>query len=162
MGLASHLKQTTYLAYLVLPRVAVGYFFLQVGWAKWNMRFLGTDALARQLSESVLKDPLSWHRDFIQGFVIPHSGLFSYIVCFGEIAIGLSLMAGCLVRISAAFGAFHNLNILFAIAWAGSSSQFGLNLICIALHLAFLFSGAGCVLGLDGFLKKKFPQSRLL
>lgn len=161
MSLADNFKQPTSLGYLVLPRLAVGYFFLRVGWAKLSPRFLSGEGLVRQLAEAVRDDPISWHRNFIEGVVIPHADFFGYLVCFGEIAIGLSLLAGCLVRIASSFGAFHNLNILLAIAFGGGGSQFGLNLICIALHLTFVFTSAGRSLGLDGLLKKKFPNTWL-
>ncbi|MBI4463456.1 MAG: DoxX family membrane protein [Acidobacteria bacterium] len=161
MFLASHLKQTTYLGYLVLPRLAVGYFFLHGGWAKFRPGFLSGEGLIRQLAEPVLQDPILWHRDFIQGTVIPNAHVFSYLVCFGEIAIGVSLLVGCLVRLSSVFGAFHNLNILLAIAVGGGPTQLGLNLICIPLHIIFVFASAGRVLGIDGILKSKFPLCRL-
>lgn len=162
MSPATHFQQTTYLGYLVLPRLAVGYVFLGVGWGKFTRpRFLGTDALAQQLSVSVLKDPISWHREFIQAVVIPHSSYFSYLVCFAEIAIGVSLILGCLTRLASAFGAFYSLNGILTIALSGGFIPTGLNLICIPLFLAFSFAGAGRVLGMDALLRKKYPQSWL-
>ena len=85
--------------------------------------------------------------------------LFS--VAYGEIAIGLSLFFGCLVRLSSAFGVFHNLNILFAMALPAGGVQVGLNRIFIVFQLMFLFASAGRALGLDALLKKRFPQSWL-
>lgn len=61
MSLGNHFKQPTYLSYLVLPRVILGYFFLQMSAEKLTQRFLGTKILAQQLSYAVLKDPISWH-----------------------------------------------------------------------------------------------------
>jgi uncharacterized membrane protein YphA (DoxX/SURF4 family) len=107
------------------------------------------------------KDPFALHRSFILGFVVPHVHFFSYLVIFGEIAIGTSLLLGCLVRISSSFGAFHNLNILLAIGWGGPSSVMGINRTFIFLHLVFVLSSAGRVLGVDGFLHKQFPASIL-
>ena len=158
MFIGNHFKQTTYLAYLVLPRFLLAYLFLREGAGKLNSRFLGTELLAQQLSYSVLKDPISLHQDFIQGVVIAHPEVFSYIVCFGEIAIGVSLLLGFLVRVFSSYGVFLNLNILLAISFASPGSHLVLNLLCVALHVAFLLSGAGRVIGVDGFLKKKFPQ----
>jgi uncharacterized membrane protein YphA (DoxX/SURF4 family) len=83
------------------------------------------------------------------------------LVAYGELAIGLSLLFGCLVRISAAFAAFHNLNILLAIAWANGGPQLGLNRIFIIMELVFVFAAAGRAWGLDGFLKRRFPRNPL-
>ena len=135
MSLASNFKQTTYLGYLAILRIIAGYFFLQVGSGKLSPGFLGGEGLARQLSEAAVNNPISLHRDFILDVVVPNAELFSYLICFGEIAIGISLITGYLVRVSSSFGAFHNLNILLAIAIpGGSSGQFGLNLTYIFLH----------------------------
>lgn len=163
MLLVGNFKQTTYLGYLAMARIVMGYYFIQVGWGKLGPRFLSGESLARQLTENALKDPLSLHRDFILGVVVPHSQFFSSLVCFGEIAIGVSLLVGCLVRISSLFGAFHNLNIYLAIAIpGGSGAQVGLNRIFIVLQLIFVLASAGRSLGIDGILKKKFPQTWLL
>jgi thiosulfate dehydrogenase [quinone] large subunit len=160
VSLWNHFNQRTYLGYLAIPRIAVGYFFIQVGWAKLNPRFLSGQLLVAQLGRAA-SDPISWHRDFILHTVIPHAHLFGYLVCFGEIAIGVSLVLGCLVRVSSCFGAFHNLNIYLAIAIPNGGPMVGLNRIYIILHLMFVFASAGRSLGLDGILKKRFPRSWL-
>lgn len=162
MSLFSNFKQPTYLGYLAIPRILVGYHFLQVGWPKLSARFLSGEGLARQLTENLAKDPVSWHRDFIAGIVVPHSQFFSYLVAFGEVAIAVSLIAGCLVRVSSLCGAFHNLNIYLAIAIpSGNGLQIVVNRLYIALHLIFVCASAGRALGIDGILKRKFPKSRL-
>jgi hypothetical protein len=60
-----------------------------------------------------------------------------------------------LVRISSSFGAFHNFNILLAIA---AGPQVGLNRIFIVLQIIFVLSSAGLALGVDGLLKRRFPS----
>ncbi len=161
MSLGDHFKQTTWLGYLALPRIAVGFFFVQFGLQKLNPNFLSGEQLARQLTRAS-GDPLAFHRDFILNTVVPHAHLFGYLISYGEIAIGLSLLFGCLVRISSTFGAFHNLNIFFAVAIPNGGAQVGLNRIFIVLQVMFLFASAGRVFGLDGILKKRFPRSWLL
>ena len=159
--LADNFKQNTALGYVAILRIMVGYHFLVVGLGKLSGNFLSGESLPRILSD-VGKDPISWHRDFILGVVVPNADVFSYLVCFGELAIGISLLSGCLVRISSLFGAFHNLNIYLAIAVpSGSSSQVGLNRVYVVLHLVFVAVSAGRALGIDGYLKKKFPRSWL-
>jgi thiosulfate dehydrogenase (quinone) large subunit len=158
MNLASNFKQSTYLGYLAILRIAVGYHFLSVALPKLTGGFLKGEVLPESILKNVAKDPFAWHRAFMLGTVVPHTHFFSYLVAFGETAIGISLVLGCLVRISSSFGAFHNFNILLAIA---SGPQVGLNRIFIILHLMFVLSSAGLALGLDGILKRRFPDTRL-
>ena len=161
MSLITNFKQKTYLGYLAILRIAVGYHFLTAALPKITGKFLEGRILAEELTKTAVKDPFAWHRSFILGFVVPHAHSFSHLVAFGELAIGISLLLGCLVRISASFGAFHNLNILLAIAIANGGPQLGINRIFIFLQLVFVFSSAGLSLGLDGLLKRWFPNSKL-
>jgi uncharacterized membrane protein YphA (DoxX/SURF4 family) len=161
MSLAENFKQSTYLGYIALVRILLGFHFLGTGFDKLFGNFLSGRTLLSDMMRGASKDPLPWHRDFIMGVVIPHVHFFSYLVTFGELAIGASLLLGCLVRISSSFGAFHNTNILLAIAWGGPGSVLGINRTFILLHLVFVFTSAGRALGLDGLLHKWFPRSRL-
>ena len=160
-SLAGNFKQPTYLGYLALVRILVGILFLLVAWPKVSGRFLSGDVLPRQLLNGVQKDPLAWHRAFIEGFVVPHGHLFSYLSAFGEISIGLSLLVGCLVRISSLFGAFYNFNILFSVAYAAGGGTVNYNRVLILLHLIFVSASAGRSLGIDGLLKRRFPHTWL-
>lgn len=158
--LADNFKQNTALGYVAILRIMVGYHFLVVGLGKLSGNFLNGEALPRTLS-GVTDDPISWHRDFIVGVVVPNADVFSYLICFGELAIAFSLLSGCLVRIASSFGAFYNLNIYLAIAIPRGGATVGINRIFIILHLVFVAVSAGRALGLDGYLKKKFPRSWL-
>jgi len=160
-GIAENFRQTSYGGYLAIVRILVGYHFLEVGWPKVARGFYSGESLPERLAGAV-QDPLGWHRDFIFNVVVPHPVLFSYLVAFGEVAIGVALVTGCLVRVASLFGAFHNFNILFAIAIPdGNGVQIRLNRLYIFLHLLFICAAAGRSLGLDGWLKKKFPRSWL-
>jgi thiosulfate dehydrogenase [quinone] large subunit len=160
-SLAANFRQTTYLGYLALVRILVGVLFLLVAWPKVTGRFLTGRVLPQQLLNGMEKDPLAWHRAFIAGFVVPHAHLFSYLSAFGEIAIGISLLLGCLVRISSLFGALYNFNILFSVAYAAGGGTVNYNRVLILLHLIFVSSSPGRALGIDGFLKRRFPRSWL-
>ena len=152
-------KQPTYLGYLAILRIAIGYHFLTVAWPKVTGAFVGGGTLAAEITKGVMKDPIGLHRAFIQAVVLPHPVFFGHLVAYGELAIGLSLIFGCLTRISASFAAFHNLNILLAIAWANGGPQLGLNRIFIVMEIVFVCAAAGRAWGLDGLLKERFPKS---
>ncbi len=55
-----------------------------------------------------------WYADFLKTWVIPHAGFWAYLVTFGEVAVGLGLIAGCLTGIAAFFGVTMNFNYLLA------------------------------------------------
>lgn len=55
-----------------------------------------------------------WYGWFLQNMVLPNAGLFTYLVTFGEVLIGLGLIFGCLTGIAAFFGVFMNLNFMLA------------------------------------------------
>jgi thiosulfate dehydrogenase (quinone) large subunit len=161
MGLANNFKQNTWLGYLALIRIAVGYHFLVVALGKLSPAFLNGKGLATQLAAGIGKDPFAWHRAFIEGTVLPHAHLFNYLTTFGELAIGISLLTGCLVRISSSFGAFYQANIVLSVGFAAGGALFALNRLYILLHVIFVLASAGRAWGLDCILKKAFPKSCL-
>ncbi|HLZ59967.1 MAG TPA: DoxX family membrane protein [Ktedonosporobacter sp.] len=55
-----------------------------------------------------------WYASFLQSFVLPNAAVFSYVITFGEVLVGLGLIFGVLTGIAAFFGLFMNLNFLFA------------------------------------------------
>ena len=161
MSLTSNFKQPTYLGYLAIIRIVVGYHFITAAWPKITGPFVKGHVLPEELAKTVVKDPFAWHRAFIAGVVIPHPHFFSNLVAFGEMAIGISLLVGCLVRISSLFGAFHNFNILLSIAIANGAAQLAINRLYIVLHLIFVIAAAGRSLGLDGLLRERFKRVAL-
>jgi uncharacterized membrane protein YphA (DoxX/SURF4 family) len=157
-------QQKTWLGYLALVRILVGVQFFMVGWPKLTGgRFLSRngEGLAEELLRGAPRDYLAWHREFITGFVVPHAHFFSYLVAIGEVLIALSLVTGCLVRISSLFGAFHNANIYFSVGFAAGNAVLDYDRLLVLLHLVFVAASAGRVFGIDGHLKKRFPRSPL-
>jgi thiosulfate dehydrogenase [quinone] large subunit len=55
-----------------------------------------------------------WYAWFLENVVIPNAALFSYLVTFGEILVGLALILGLFTGIAAFFGAFMNASFIFA------------------------------------------------
>jgi thiosulfate dehydrogenase [quinone] large subunit len=55
-----------------------------------------------------------WYADFLQSVVLPNASVFSYMVAFGEVAVGLGLILGMLTGIAAFFGVLMNTNFLLA------------------------------------------------
>lgn len=60
------------------------------------------------------KDVTGWYASFLEGFVLPNAKMFSYMVAFGEVLVGLGLVVGLLTGIAAFFGGLMNASFLFA------------------------------------------------
>jgi thiosulfate dehydrogenase [quinone] large subunit len=95
------------------------------------------------------RPPISydWYRDFIN-FLLNgnHEGWFAYIVTFGEILVGIALIAGALTGIAAFFGALMNMSFLLA---GSASTNPVLFTAAIGLILAWRVAG---YYGLDRYL----------
>lgn len=141
----------------LVVRLYVGYEWLMAGWGKFNtavwMDGSGT-ALGGFVKGALTKasgahpDVQGWYAYFLNHFVLPNAGWFSYIIVGGEILIGLALILGAFTGVAAFFGAFMNMNFLLA----GAVS---VNPILIFLEL-FLILGwrvAGWY-GLDRYILK--------
>ncbi len=55
-----------------------------------------------------------WYAWFLQHIVLPNAGFFSFIITWGEVAVGLGVLFGVLTGIAAGFGVLMNLNYLLA------------------------------------------------
>src|SRR5262249_16782205 len=87
-----------------------------------------------------------WYGSFLQNFVTPNAGFFSFIVSWGEVAVGLGILLGCLTGIAAGFGVLMNMNYLLA----GTVS---INPVLGILGLFLVLSWRVCGwLGIDAYL----------
>lgn len=87
-----------------------------------------------------------WYADFLKTFVLPHAGLWAYLITFGELAVGLGLLVGCLTGIAAFFGLAMNLNYLLA---GAISTNPILGVLALFLILAWRVAG---YYGVDRYL----------
>ena len=91
-------------------------------------------------------DVQTWYATFLEGVVQPNAALFSHIVTFGELLVGIALIVGAFVGIAAFFGVFMNASYLFA----GTVSTNPL-LLLLGLFLILAWRVAGWY-GADRFL----------
>jgi thiosulfate dehydrogenase [quinone] large subunit len=140
----------------LIVRLYVGYEWLMAGWGKlgnpaWTGDHAGT-AIKGFLTGSLAKavgehpDVSGWYASFINNFAMHHTVGFSYLVTYGEIAVGVALILGIFTGVAAFFGAFMNLNYLFA----GTVSMNPLLLI-LQLFLVLAWRIAGWI-GMDRFI----------
>jgi thiosulfate dehydrogenase (quinone) large subunit len=156
--IARFLFQSTLASYLwLVVRVWVGYDFLTAGWHKFT-----TPAWLDGSGEGILgfwKGALGttptgapvitfdWYRGFMQFLVDTNSaGWFSYVVVFGELAVGIGLILGAFVGVAAAGGLLMNMAFMLA---GTTSTNPVLAILGVLLILAWKNAG---YIGLDRYL----------
>lgn len=77
----------------------------------------------------------------LRGFVLPHATLIAFLVAYGELAIGLALVFGILVRPASVCGMVYMLTLLFSANYPGTKAAvwqyFGASLEHSVLALCF-------------------------
>jgi thiosulfate dehydrogenase (quinone) large subunit len=77
----------------------------------------------------------------LKNFVLPHATLIAFLVAYGELAIGLALVFGILVRPASVCGVVYMLALLFSANYPGSNAPvwqyFGASLDHSVLALCF-------------------------
>src|SRR5579883_1021468 len=103
-------------------RMNVGAQWLLAGWEKVTSPVWGASGkalagfAAGALAKASGQNPAvqGWYAWFLQHVVLPNAGLFSFLVTWGEVAVGLGVLLGVLTGIAAGFGVLMNLNYLLA------------------------------------------------
>jgi thiosulfate dehydrogenase [quinone] large subunit len=150
------------LLWLVI-RLYIGYQWLVAGWMKvtgysiavnsfgtksqggsWVFGAHSGAALSKfimgslQQSQGPHADVQSWYAAFLQYVILPHAGMFSFIVAFGELLVGLGLIFGAFTGVAALFGVVMNMNYMLA---GSVSINPLLGALCIFLILAWRIAG---------------------
>ena len=77
----------------------------------------------------------------LRGFVLPHGTAIAFLVAYGELAIGVALVLGILVRTASAWGCLYMLVLLFSSNYPGPHAAlwqyFGASLDHLVLALCF-------------------------
>lgn|SRR5690625_3306667 len=107
----------------LIVRLYLGYSWLTAGWGKvtssaWTGKDAGT-AVTGFIQGALAKaeegtDVAGWYATFLENVALPQAKLFSYMVAYGEVLIGLGLIVGLFTGVAAFFGSFMNVIFLFA------------------------------------------------
>ena len=129
----------------LVVRVYLGYLWLVAGWEKlvdpsgvWvgskaGAAVAGFAQGAMQQTGGEHPQVTGWYAGFLQNVVVPNAALFSYLVTFGEILVGLALILGLFTGIAAFFGGFMNASYIFAgVAGANPLALFPFRNPCMA------------------------------
>ncbi|MEX2501006.1 MAG: DoxX family membrane protein [Trueperaceae bacterium] len=149
-----------------IVRVYVGWLWLTAGWGKvtspaWTGENAGAavtgylrGALGRAEGES--PSVTGWYAWMIENLFLPNAALMGYLVAWGEVLIGIALIVGFLVGLSAFLGGMMNVAFLLAGTLSSNPVMF---ILATWLVLAWRIAG---YYGLDAWLLPKLgaPQGR--
>ena len=108
----------------LILRVYLGWQWLEAGWSKlnnpaWTGSKAGT-AITGFVQGALNKtggehpDVQAWYASFLQNVVLPNAHIWSFMITWGEILVGIALILGLFTGIAAFFGSFMNVNYLLA------------------------------------------------
>jgi thiosulfate dehydrogenase [quinone] large subunit len=143
-------------ALLTVIRLYLGYSWLTAGYHKVVDGFDASGFLQGAVAKSTDDHPAvqSWWATFLEGIAVPNAEIFSFLVAWGELLVGLGLIFGCLTTAAAFFGIIMN----FAFLFSGTVST---NAQMVLLTIFILIAGYNAgKFGLDRyaapFLRKLF------
>ena len=154
--------------WLAVLRIAVGVWFAKALFTKLSVTLLwgvlpvpsASDRWMHVMPLLVGKyaegNPVGFFREFMQHTVLAHSGLFAQLTAFGETAVGLGLVFGCLTALASGIGLFLVVNYGLAVQWQGSAQQ-GFHYMLITSLVVILAARAGRTWGVDGWVRARRP-----
>jgi len=145
-----NLKERTYLWYIALLRIYVGYYMLTQGIRKFQRDFPKGDWIGRQIGDLSTLDLYPWYKQFLVNIVVPYQEFFGYLVMFGEIAVGACLLLGLMTRLSALVGLFMLINYYLGPGTARGGAMIAQQQTFIVILIIVALSNPGRTLGLDG------------
>ena len=157
--------------WLAVLRIVVGAWFLKAVWTKltvefaWGVvpylavssRFLGFQP--KRVAEFANGNPVAWYRQFLQDTVLPHARLFANLQAYGEGAVGIALLLGLGIGLTALVGLCLTLNYGLATQWMSFGQQ-GFHVLLVTAMIIFLGVRAGRVWGLDGLILRMVQPRR--
>lgn len=145
---------------LLVLRFYIGYEWLTAGWGKVTGNFDASGFLAGAIAKAGGEHPSvqGWWAAFLEHVALPNSGLFSFLVAWGELLVGLGLILGCFTTFAATMGLTMN----FAFLFSGTLSV-NAQMVLLTLFIAVAGMNAGR-LGVDRwmmpYLKELFKGMR--
>lgn len=143
------IKNSTSLIWLAIPRIFIGIVFLKAGIEKYKSNWFNEPKLQAIIEKWIVGNPWEFWVKIMNEQFLPHATELTYVVVFGEILAGLSLLLGASVKLGA-LGTLLMSVVFYLSAGHTSTSAAGFNLLIAINSLAFFFSNAGRSLGLDG------------
>ena len=137
--------------------VTLAYGFLPMPGA--SARWIAT--MPKLLAKYAADNPFPAYKTYLLNTVIPNPSLYADLTAFGEVFVGISLLAGVVTPLGAALGLFLTLVYGLAVQHM-SSGQLGFHVMLAPMMIAFFSSRAGRVWGVDAWFRSRWPSSSLV
>jgi thiosulfate dehydrogenase [quinone] large subunit len=146
-------------------RIAIGVLFLIFGEYKvFGSQFRTGGGFQFWIQQFLVQGAYPFMVPTLRGFVLPHATPIAILVAYGELAIGLSLVCGLLVRTASLCGVIYMLTLLFSSNYPGAHAPFwqffgaSLDHLVLALcFVAFLLGNAEQAFSLWAYLRRRNP-----
>jgi len=110
---------------LALLRIGVGVLFLIFGQYKvFDTTFTLHGGFQYWINKFLEAGAYPFMAPILRGFVLPHATIIAFLVAYGELAIGLGLTLGILVRSASFCGLLLMLTMLFSSDYPGAGAPF--------------------------------------
>lgn len=133
-------------------RIYLGFFFLNVAFAKLDAGYLTSPLIAAEMREAIARSTTpSFYANWLEAMVIPQWEIFSRLSVWSHFILGGSYIAGLLVRPVALLGlmvAVHGILV-------STPESEAIEKMFFALHLTLFALGAGRCLGFDYYFYKR-------
>ncbi len=144
-------------------RIAVGILFLIFGQYKvFGTEFTLGGGFQVWIKRFLTAGAYPFMVPVLEKFVLPHGTAIAFLVAYGELAIGLGLVLGVLVRAASMCGMIFMLALLFSSDYPGPGAAFwqyfgaSLDHSVLALCFAALAVGHSCqVLSVQSYLRRR-------
>ena len=146
---------------VLILRFAVAILFIHLGYTKVNNGWLSnSEPLKNSLSRFEQNAPPA-SKWYLEKIAKPGVQVWSKLICLGELALGISLLVGFLLRLSTFLGSFMVINFHVANGTLFSLSFFGSPwaILIIASLVVLNLTEAGRRFGLDALLARRKPRS---
>jgi thiosulfate dehydrogenase (quinone) large subunit len=148
---------------LAVLRIAVGVLFLIFGQYKvFGTQFTLGGGFQSWINQFLAQGAYPFMAPILRDFVLPYGTAIAFLVAYGELAIGLGLVFGILVRMASMCGMIYMLALLFSSNYPGPHAAFwqyfgaALDHLVLALCFAtFALGEADKVLSLRSYLRRR-------
>ncbi|WP_186579849.1 DoxX family protein [Aquibacillus kalidii] len=151
---------------LAVLRIYLGYQFLHAGYGKvTGGGFDASGFLQGAIAQAGGDHPAvqGWWATFLEHVALPNAGLFTFLVMWGEVLVGIALILGLFTNFATLMGMVMNFSFLFS----GTVSTNG-QMILLATFVLIAGANAGRF-GLDryampylkGFITRKFNKEEI-
>lgn len=158
--------------WLAVLRIVVGLYFVKSLVTKMTIVMLGgvlpvpavserwLEVMPKIVTRQASENPIAFYKQFLEATVIPNSNAFASLTAWGETAVGIGLTLGLITGLASIVGLLLVVNYGLATQWMSPGQQ-GFHIVLFFLMVAFFFARAGRTWGIDAWLARRKPRSRL-